>query len=148
VFELIGGTFAGNGRRVIEGAKTVGLGLSRVLGLRELFEGFALAGASEHQIPANLQKAQKDEHRRAEEVDGGAHGWHTWHAGAHAAIANILGPVTVPIQWLYGVAHETPLDAQSFREEEVNQGTKNHIIDAIGDILANTLGIVLGLILP
>jgi RHS repeat-associated protein len=145
---FVGGLIAGKTDRIFGGVKTIGLGLLRIVGLRDLVEGWAPGGATEYRLPRSLAEAQADALRRAKEIDGGKNGWHAWHAGSHAAVANTLGPFTVVFQWLAGVAHETPLDPGSFQEEQENQGTVNHIFDALGDIVANTLGIILGLVLP
>lgn len=47
-----------------------------------------------------------------------------------------------------GLFHESPLDKESFKAEQRAQGTINHIFDSGTDIIANTFGILVGLILP
>jgi len=79
---------------------------------------------------------------------GGQNGWHAWHAGSNAYLAEQLGVVgAIPI-FLGGVYHETPLDRKSFWEEQRDQGTVNHVLDSVGDIYANMLGMTIGYLDP
>jgi RHS repeat-associated protein len=75
-------------------------------------------------------------------------GMHAWHAGTTAELASDLGPIGAIFVWLGGLYHETPLDWASFKQEQQHQGTVNHFLDSATDILANTYGATLGLLLP
>ena len=74
-------------------------------------------------------------------------GMHGWHAGSNAAIAARLGVLALPFQWLAGLFHELPLDWKSFRAEQHNQGTINHFLDSLTDIVANTYGMTMGILI-
>jgi hypothetical protein len=76
-----------------------------------------------------------------------ANGMHGWHASSNAGLASALGPVMAPFQRLAGFAHET-VDFPTIAEECKFQGGVNAGIDALGDIISNTLGIATGLLVP
>ena len=69
---------------------------------------------------------------------------HAWHAASNAYLVQEMGMIGIPIIFVGGVIHETPLDYASFCAEERDQGTVNHMLDSITDIIANIVGITLG----
>ena len=71
-------------------------------------------------------------------------GMHAWHAGSNAYLVHELGVIGVPLILVGGLVHETPLDYRSFCDEEKDQGSINHALDSITDIVANVLGVFLG----
>ena len=71
-------------------------------------------------------------------------GMHAWHAGSNAYLVHELGVIGVPLILVGGLVHEMPLDYRSFCDEENNQGSINHALDSITDIVANVLGVSLG----
>lgn len=149
-----GGLFTWQAAEIQEGLKDVGLGLAGIVGLKEslsepwsggknLPTSLALPGT----LATDLLQAQQVSHQ----VTGGeAHlnGMHAWHAATNAALSNRLGPIGAHFSWLSGLIHESPLDWGSFWAEQHFQGTVNHILDSSMDIVANYLGMQLGLLLP
>lgn len=118
-------------------------------GLKEAFtEGSWVSGRTGGVLPASLAGAIVDVERKYVPTDAWMNGMHAWHAGSNAEISSRLGPFAAPLQWVAGVIHETPLDWGSFWTEQRDQGTVNHVFDSIGDIVANTHGIAIGLLLP
>jgi hypothetical protein len=95
---------------------------------------------------ANLPKALNS---RIEEIgrrlptDARDNGMHSWHAGTSAEMRHALGQVGKPLISLVGLFHESPLDSQFFVEER-DQGTVNHLLDSVTDIVANEFGIAIG----
>jgi hypothetical protein len=151
---IVGGILSWKWGNVAEGARDVGLGALKVLGLKEVLtekyvhsSGAGGAPTTEMAMPATLVADIKDTKKDIPE-DAGRNGFHAWHAANSAVVTNRLGALGAVGVWIAGVVHETPLDKQSFRDEQKAQGTVNHILDSTGDIFANTLGIALGLLLP
>jgi RHS repeat-associated protein len=85
-------------------------------------------------------------------LNANVNGFHSWHAGTNAELAHKFGLIGAPFIFAAGVYHETPgvtkADAQSFMDEQSSQGTVNHIIDSIGDIGANGVGLLIGYSIP
>lgn len=75
-------------------------------------------------------------------------GMHAWHAGSNAYAAQKLGLIGAPIIALGGIYHETPFDWGSFSAEQSAQGTVNHAIDSVMDIVANMFGMTVGYVYP
>ena len=73
-------------------------------------------------------------------------GMHAWHAGSNTYLVQRTGAIGVPVIFIGGIVHETPLDFNSFCEEEKYQGCFNHALDSTTDIIANVLGLALGLL--
>jgi RHS repeat-associated protein len=71
-------------------------------------------------------------------------GMHGWHAGTMAMSADSFGIIGGPFLFAGGVIHETPLDWDSFWDEQFNQGTINHLLDSYADIIANAAGLAIG----
>ncbi len=75
-------------------------------------------------------------------------GMHAWHAGSNAYLVEELGIIAIPLIYLGGLIHESPLDWDSFWAEQEWQGTVNHLLDSYSDILANIFGIGAAVFLP
>jgi hypothetical protein len=73
-------------------------------------------------------------------------GMHAWHAGSNAYLVQKIGVIGVPLIIFGGLVHETPLDFKSFCVEQETQGSINHTLDSITDIVANVLGVTLGIL--
>ena len=154
----IGGIFSWKGDKVVEGLKDMGLGALSMIGLKEVVaeKWDARIGTSRNfKGPKTLSRDISSAAKVMWEVaparsskDPAKNGMHAWHAATSAALANRVGPVGSVFLWLAGVIHETPIDKRSFQDEQRDQGTVNHILDSSTDILANTFGILLGLLLP
>lgn len=81
-------------------------------------------------------------------ANAAANGFHAWHAGSNAYLAQQLGLVGQPLIVLGGIFHETPLDWNSFKDEQRTQGTVNHVLDSATDIIANFVGMPMGYAQP
>lgn len=155
--KVIGGAISGKGKTVGEGFKDMGLGLLSIFGLKEMVSE---KWAKNSQLPSGLSLPPTlandliyandmiPKNSAGEYLDAGKNGMHAWHAGTNAVLANRAGPLGAPLVWLAGLIHESPIDWASFKAEQDFQGTVNHILDSTMDIVANTFGMLLGLILP
>lgn len=154
----IGGILSWKGDKVVEGLKDMGLGALSIFGLQEIVEekwDTRIGTSGDFKGPKTLAD---DIDRANTEMwhmlpagsskDPAKNGMHAWHAGTNAALANRMGPVGSVLLWIGGLIHESPIDWQSFKAEQAAQGTVNHILDSLMDIVANTFGILLGLLLP
>jgi RHS repeat-associated protein len=152
----IGGIFSWKGHEVTEGLKDMGLGALSMIGLKEAVAdrwisprevGVLTTG---QKMPRTLAQDIADASREQQRIAPNAalNGMHAWHAATNAHIINRLGPVMAPFLWIAGLIHESPIDWGSFQSEQRSQGTVNHILDSSTDIVANTWGILLGLLLP
>jgi RHS repeat-associated protein len=150
---VVGGILSLNGSNLAGGLKDIGLGFLSIFGLKEGLtekwihsyeKGMPTTGSD---LPVTITK---DIQRASQEVpeNAGKNGYHAWHAADTAALSNRLGPVGSVLVWIGGFLHETPIDKKSYNEEDKAQGKVNHQLDSIGDIFANTFGILLGLLLP
>ncbi len=74
-------------------------------------------------------------------------GMHSWHCATNAALASNHGPFSAPFIWIGGVAHET-IDLGSMEGECRMQGILPWIVDSTGDVVANTAGLGIGLLVP
>jgi hypothetical protein len=83
----------------------------------------------------------------ATQADANLNGMHSWYAGSNAHLSTRLGPVGSIFLWLAGLYHQT-FDIESFKGEQYWQGTTNHILDSLTDIVSNTFGILVGMLLP
>ncbi|MFD7712863.1 RHS repeat domain-containing protein, partial [Streptomyces sp. NPDC059786] len=154
----IGGIFSGSGAKTLEGLKDMGLGLLSMTGFKEIAAekwdtpiGTSGNFKGPKTLAGDIQKAEKVMEKMApfgSSKDPAKNGMHAWHAATNAALANRMGPVGAPFLWLGGLIHETPLDELSFQAEQNAQGTVNHILDSTMDIVANTVGMLLGFLLP
>jgi len=81
-------------------------------------------------------------------ADAAANGMHAWHAGSNAYLAEEYGFVAAPLIVLGGLFHESPLDWGSFVAEQKFQGTVNHALDSVTDVIANVYGLVVGYVVP
>jgi RHS repeat-associated protein len=148
----IGGVFSWKGDEVKEGLKDLGLGALSIVGLKEVVgEKWAPGGPTGLptglKLPPTLAKDLRDARSKVP-PDAFKNGMHAWHAATNAAVANRVGPVAAPFLWLAGLVHESPIDWESFKAEQHFQGTVNHVLDSTTDIVANTFGLLLGLLLP
>ncbi len=100
-------------------------------------------------LPRNLANGMWDVVRRGQAIapDMAANGMHAWHAGSNAYLVEQLGITGVPLIFVGGLFHESPLDWGSFMAEQNHQGTVNHLLDSMSDIVANTLGLGMGILL-
>lgn len=146
---MIGGAFRGKVSEIKGGLKDVALGALSIVGLKEaVAEKWDTGGPTTGiNLPRTLAKDLSDA-RAMVPGDAFKNGMHSWHAASNAALANRLGPIAAPFVWLAGLVHESPLDWESFKAEQAQQGTVNHVLDSSMDIVANTFGIAIGLLLP
>ena len=72
---------------------------------------------------------------------------HGWHGSLNASVASRLGLFGVPFMILAGIGHET-VDFGSMSAEFRAQGFVNATLDAFGDLGANTIGTLGGLLTP
>ena len=153
--EAIGGIATLSGSSILGGLANMGKGALAMVGLKEFFdfpwinprdEGVRTTSTP---MPRRLAKDvyEAGEVQQVLAPDARDNGMHAWHAATNAHLANRLGPIGAPLLWLAGLYHET-FDFGSVSAEQDNQGTVNHILDSTMDIVANTWGILLGLILP
>ena len=152
---LIGSLFTWNGASGLQGLKDMGLGLLRIIGFRELAEDNWRTGNDQGttgaRMPESYARDMSITYERTWQVTEGTaarNGMHAWHASTNAISANRVGPVGVPFLILMGLYHESPADWGSFQAEQQNQGTVNHILDSLTDIVANIFGILIGLLIP
>lgn len=154
----IGGIFSWKSETVLEGLGDIGLGFLSIFGLKELTEGFTPpptrtdAHGTVHGLPTgtNMPRTLGNDlwdAQNATQADANLNGMHSWHAASNAHITTRVGPIGAIFLWLAGIYHET-FDFKSVSGEEYWQGTTNHILDSLTDIVANTFGILIGLILP
>jgi RHS repeat-associated protein len=108
--------------------------------------GGALSGDLKQGVTESQKKAW------AQTPSPADNGMHAWHAGSNAYAAQKLGLIAAPFIALAGIYHETPgvtpYDWQSFMDEQRAQGTVNHAIDSVMDIVANTFGMTVGYVYP
>jgi RHS repeat-associated protein len=147
--QVIGGIAHWEGSEVTRGLATMGLGLLSMIGLKEVIseKWTGRIRTSGIHLPPTLAA----DITHAEEFvpdDAAENGMHSWHAATNAVVTSRLGPVAAPFLWIAGLIHESPIDWPSFQAEQTNQGTVNHILDSLMDIVSNTFGIILGLLLP
>lgn len=151
-FRTLGGIFSWKGETVLNGLKEMGLGALRILGLKEVVGekwDTRLGTSGNFKGPRTLAGdiGYAWEHKSK---DAWKNGYHSWHAATNAVVAQRVGPNPIALAGLVigGIIHESPLDWESFKEEQSNQGTVNHILDSLTDIVANITGIIIGLLLP
>ena len=157
-FKGLSGIFSWKGDTALEGLKGMGFGLLSMVGLKEVvaekwdsqigtsgnFKGPKTLADDIKNVDARMWAMNP----RGSAGDPAKNGMHSWHAGTNAALANRMSPVGSVLLWIGGLIHESPIDAKSFAAEQSAQGTVNHILDSTTDIVANTFGILLGLLLP
>lgn len=148
----LGGALAWEGSEVTAGLADAGLGALSIIGLKEVV-GDEWIPSEDTGLPTGLHLPRtlaEDLQEARDQVPSDAYknGMHAWHAATNAAVTNRVGPVGAPLLWLAGLIHESPVDWTSFKAEQRFQGTVNHILDSFMDIIANTFGILLGLLLP
>jgi hypothetical protein len=154
----LGGVFTWNGSVAVRGLKDMGLGALSIIGLKELLTeswekspgnatGFAGDPTTVLKMPLSLQQDVRDAAGRIPD-NAFKNGMHAWHAATNAAVAHRAGPVGSMLLVVAGVIHESPIDWGSFMAEQQSQGTLNHILDSLMDIVANIFGILVGLLLP
>ena len=114
-------------------------------GLLEAFTERWVPGPTGGHLPKSLAEQATDIPFPA---NAHVNGMHAWHAGTNTSLAQQLGPLALPEILLGGVYHETPLDWGSFWAEQRWQGTVNHALDSATDIVANLLGVTVGLLVP
>jgi RHS repeat-associated protein len=151
-FRVLGGSFSWKGGTILKGLKEMGLGALRIIGLKEVVteKWDTPAAGWGMRVPKTL--AGDIAYARGSldilKIDAWRNGFKAWHAATNAVLTQRLGPVAVPFLFLAGLFHESPLDWKSFKAEQKNQGTVNHILDSLLDIVANVFGMVIGLIAP
>lgn len=155
----LSGIFSGKADTVLGGLGDLGKGFLSIFGLKEvLTKGFqppptrtdALGNVRELPTGMPLPKTLANDlwdAQNATQADANLNGMHSWHAASNAHIATRVGPIGAVFLWLAGLYHET-FDFQSFSGEQYWQGTVNHTLDSLTDIVANTFGILIGMILP
>lgn len=148
----LGGILSWKRNEFTEGLKDMALGALSIVGLKEVVsEKWAPGGPTglptDLKLPPTLAGDLRDARSKVP-ADANKNGMHAWHAASNAAIANRLGPFAAPFLWLAGLVHESPIDWKSFKAEQHYQGTVNHVLDSTMDIVSNTFGILLGLLLP
>ena len=158
VFKGLYGLFSWKGDTGIQGLKDIGFGLLSILGLKEMVKekwDTPIGTSANFKGPKTLADDIKNADNlvwtmnpRGSAGDPAKNGMHSWHAATNAALANRMGPVGAVLLWVGGLVHESPIDSGSFDAEQRAQGTVNHILDSTTDIVANTFGIVVGLLLP
>ncbi len=150
VSQLIKGN-KGEAKREIRAA---GVGLLSMVGLAEAFTEPWVPGATGGILPQSLAGEIDDVNKQVwdgsllGESNPADNGMHAWHAGTNAALTAKLGPIGAIFVFIGGLFHESPFDKGSFSAEQAAQGTINHILDSVTDIVANAVGMVLGLIYP
>jgi RHS repeat-associated protein len=148
---IVGGVFSWKGETVVQGLKEIGVGALATVGLDAATEQWVSTkgelDTSVEKAPASILKDLVYVRTRAHAIKAWENGWHAWHAGSNAAMAG-RGILSAIGSWVLGLYHETPFDTTSWKHEQHAQGTVNHLLDSTGDLVANTLGILLGLILP
>jgi RHS repeat-associated protein len=151
-FRVLGGVFSWKGETVVNGLKEMGLGVLRIIGLKDFVEDVAGGRWFVRKGPDVPRTFQDDINLAYKNLpkDSWKNGHKAWHASTNALLANRMGPNPIALAglWLWGVGHELPTDPVSFQDEQRNQGTVNHILDSLLDIVANTIGIIIGLVLP
>ncbi|WP_437962143.1 SpvB/TcaC N-terminal domain-containing protein [Sorangium sp. So ce119] len=156
---LLGGLFSWNGTAALRGLEDMGRGALRMLGLGMLAERWHTVDWSARAdgdptstlpLPDSLRRDTRDAAGRLPSAAPNAreNGMHAWHAGTNAAVAHRVGLLGALLLVIGGLIHESPIDWESFDAEQRNQGTVNHILDSLTDIIANVFGIFLGLLLP
>jgi RHS repeat-associated protein len=154
--QVIGGIFSGRGKDILGGLANMGLGALSMIGMKEFFTDKWIKPevVGVHTTTLKMPRRMARDIKEASDVqeslapDAWKNGMHAWHAATNAHIVNRLGPVGAPFLWIAGFIHESPIDWGSFKSEQAAQGTVNHILDSSTDLVANTWGILLGLVLP
>jgi RHS repeat-associated protein len=155
----LAGIFSWRGQTVLRGLADIGKGFLSIFGLKEaLTEGWHApptrtdAAGNVHGLPTGMPMPRSLANdlwdaQNATQADAAMNGMHSWHAASNAHLATRVGPIGSVFLWLAGLFHET-FDIESFKAEQEWQGTTNHILDSLMDIVSNTFGIFLGMILP
>ena len=147
VVNSIVGAVTLDGDRFVGGLKQVGLGSLNVVGLRQAFteEWVRIPGMTGGiPLPRSLAEALVRANSRGKTHKADAqNGMHGWHASTNASISSQVGILAIPIMFLAGIAHE--LDPGSVSAEFGAQGGVNAFLDALGDIGANSVGMIGGL---
>jgi len=119
------------------------VGLSEIVNESGSYEEGPTGGMLPPSLSNEISIAQSVQQHVA--PDAYLNGMHAWHAATNARLSNRLGPGGIIVIFLAGIYHETPLDSGSYSAEEEAQGTINHILDSVTDIIANVWGIAVGL---
>ncbi len=153
VGQTIAGILSFTKAQIETGISAIGHGILGIFGFQEaLTEPWKMQRGmtGSLRMPESLGSVVRNANMPAgspEHAKDAANGMHGWHASSNAGLASKLGPFMAPFQWLAGIAHET-IDFPSIRAEVRAQGPLNGMLDAIGDIAANTVGMVTGLLVP
>lgn len=109
---------------------------------------------------ATLARGMMEVYQSYVPSDASANGMHAWHAASNAYLAGELGLLGAPFIFLGGIYHETPFDWGSFRAEQSGvpdpatgrrvggQGSINHFLDSMTDMVSNVFGLVAGYLNP
>ena len=77
---------------------------------------------------------------------GASGGYKNWHASSMFGVTQVAGLTELPWIWLGGLFHE--LDPRSIEAELYSDQGISVIYDSPGDLVANTFGVISGLVLP
>ena len=147
VGEILAGTVTGDGSLFSDGLGEFGNGILSTIGVKEALTEKWVPGNTGGVLPESLAKGMDNVSKQLPD-DSYKNGMHSWHSGTNAAIANKTGILMSIFQFLGGIFHESPLDSESFKAEQYHQGTVNHFLDSTTDIIANTVGMCIGYLLP
>ncbi len=98
------------------------------------------------EIRQGMEKVQYDVWNKYPYLHPQDNGMHAWHAATNTYLVKRLGVVGIPIIFIGGIYHESPLDWGSFWAEQEAQGTINHFLDSATDIVANIFGMTVGVL--
>jgi hypothetical protein len=102
-------------------------------------------GVSSGRVP-NGVRGKLEVVRDRSPKDLNTNGAKSWHAGSNAKLAQTLGVIGAPLILAWGIGHET-VDIEGIKKEWHWQGPRNLVLDSLGDILANALGLSIGYLL-
>lgn len=152
-FTMLAGLVTADWQLVKDGAEDFARGALGILGLEHVVMdervktgGGKLTGTIEapQKFAAAIVNARRElkDFTKTDEKNG-MKGWHTL---SNAKLASTAGITELPWIWLGGLLHE--IDPGSAKEEIGNQTAPYWLLDSVGDLVANTMGIWGGVLLP
>ncbi len=152
-FTLLAGVFTADGEVAQDGLEDFARGVLGVVGLEQVVMGKWEAPptgsiAAPGKYAGTLRDAKNEWNSYSDEEQNRDYdqGMKKWHTLSNAKLASRAGLTEIPWLWLGGVIHE--LDPGGISAEVESQGLAAWAWDSPLDIVANTVGMVGGMLLP